>query len=64
MWRGDSGTFPDPTVRTAFDEPPEQILGATELVGNIALASFLGDRQFKYDGIANAPGERPGGRYC
>ena len=57
---GDSGIFPDPTLRIALDEPPKQILGATELVDNVALASFLGDCQFKYGGIAKAQGEHPG----
>ena len=56
----DSGIFPDPTLRIALDEPPKQILGATELVDNVALASFLGDCQFKYGGIAKAQGEHPG----
>ena len=64
VWRDNSGIFPDPTLRTALDEPPEQLLGAPELVDNIALASFLGDRQFKHGSIAKAPGKHPGGRYC
>jgi len=34
-----------------------QILGATELVDNVALASFLGNCQFRFGGIAKAPGE-------
>ena len=57
---GDSGIFPDPALRIALDEPPKQILGVTELVDNVALASFLGDCQFKYGGIAKAQGEHPG----
>ena len=59
----DSGIFPDPTLRIAPDELPKQILGATEPVDNVALASFLGDCQFKYGGIGEAPGEHPGGGY-
>ena len=39
------------------------ILGATELVDNMPPASPLGDCQFKYGGIAKAPGEHPGGNY-
>ena len=62
--RGDSGVSPDPTLRIALDQLHEQILGATELVDNIALASYLGDPQFKYGGIAKAPGEHTGVRYC
>ena len=53
--------FPDPTLRIALDEPSEQILRVTDLVDNMALASFLGDCQFKYGGIAKASGEHPGG---
>jgi len=36
-----------------------QILGAGELVDSTALASFLGNCQFKFGGIGKAPGELP-----
>ncbi|KAF8073552.1 terpenoid cyclases/protein prenyltransferase alpha-alpha toroid [Lyophyllum atratum] len=36
-----------------------QILGASDLVDASALAMFLGSCQFKYGGIAKAPGEHP-----
>ncbi|KAG6850207.1 hypothetical protein H0H93_016386 [Arthromyces matolae] len=36
-----------------------QILGATELVDKLNLATFLASCQFKYGGIGKAPGERP-----
>ena len=62
--RGDSDISPNPTLRIALDQLHEQILGATELVDNIALASYLGDRQFKYGGIAKVSGEHTGVRYC
>src|ERR1700743_2345263 len=39
---------------------PEQLLGAAELVDNIALASFLGDCQFRFGGIAKAPEQHAG----
>ena len=62
--RGDSGISPDPTLWIALDQLHEQILGAKELIDNIALASYLGDRQFEYGGIAKAPGEHTVVRYC
>ena len=37
-----------------------QILGAGDLVNRTALARFLALCQFKYGGIAKAPGEHPG----
>lgn len=39
---------------------PEQLLGAAELVDDTALASFLASCQFRFGGIAKAPGERAG----
>ena len=44
----------------ALYEPPGQILGAAELVDWAALTSFLGNCQFKFGGIAKAPGEHAG----
>ena len=37
-----------------------QILGEGDLVNERALADFLANCQFKFGGIAKAPGERPG----
>lgn len=37
-----------------------QILDAGEFIDSDALASFLGECQFKFGGIAKAPGERSG----
>ena len=49
-----------PVLQTTFYEPPDQILGAAELVDRAALTSFLGNCQFKFGGIAKAPGEHAG----
>lgn len=54
-----AGLF-SPMLQTAFYEPPGQILGAAELVDRAALTSFLGSCQFKFGGIAKAPGEHAG----
>ena len=51
-------------VGVRFQVLPPSLLGAAELMDNIALASYLGDRQFKYGGIAKVPGEHTGVRYC
>jgi geranylgeranyl transferase type-1 subunit beta len=48
---------PESLSRTSH---PGQILGAAQLVDNIALASYLGGCQFKFGGIAKAPGEHAG----
>ena len=37
-----------------------KILGAKEFIDTIGLAKFLANCQFKYGGIAKAPGEHPG----
>ena len=37
-----------------------QILGEGELVDRSVMAGFLGECQFKFGGLAKAPGERPG----
>lgn len=37
-----------------------QILGAGDLVDSRSLASFIANCQFKFGGIAKAPGEHPG----
>jgi len=60
VWRCNSGPF-SPMLQVTFHEPPGQILGAAELVDRAALTSFLGNCQFKYGGIAKAPGEHAGG---
>jgi len=59
VWRRNSGVS-SRTFWITFHQPPGQILGARELVDNIALASFLGTCQFKYGGISKAPGEHAG----
>jgi len=59
VWWCNPGLF-SPVFRIAFYEPPGQILGAAELVDRAALTSFLGNCQFKYGGIAKAPGEHAG----
>lgn len=59
VWRGNSGIFPR-TSKAAFHGPSGKILGASELIDATALASFLGSCQFKYGGIAKAPGEHAG----
>jgi prenyltransferase beta subunit len=41
-----------------------QILGAGELVDGVALASFIGNCQFRFGGIGKAPGENPGRDPC
>lgn len=63
VWRGDSGIFFSRTFEISSYKPSGQILGATELVDDTALASFLGDCQFRFGGIAKAPGEHPGGLF-
>jgi geranylgeranyl transferase type-1 subunit beta len=40
-----------------------KILGANEFVDAIGLAEFIANCQFKYGGIAKAPGEHPGTRH-
>ena len=60
--RCNSGPFSH-AFQIAFHEPLGQILGAAELVDRAALASFLGKCQFKYGGIAKAPGEHAGGDF-
>lgn len=50
----------DAFLRTPPPPPFEQLLGAAELVDNIALASYLGNCQFRFGGIAKAPGEHAG----
>jgi len=60
VWRRNSGISFSRAFQIPFHEPPEQILGATKLVDNAALASFIGSCQFKYGGIAKAPGEHAG----
>ena len=42
------------------DADPPQILGAGDLVDRRAMVDFLADCQFKFGGLAKAPGERPG----
>ena len=37
-----------------------QILGQGDLVNERAMADFLANCQFKFGGLAKAPGERPG----
>ena len=54
------GIFLSLAFRIIFHEPIGQILGATDLVNTTALASFIGTCQFKYGGIAKAPGEHAG----
>lgn len=52
-----------PSPRTSeivFHGRSGQILGETELVDTVALASFLGSCQFRFGGIAKAPGEHAG----
>jgi len=60
VWRGNSGIFFPRTSKVVFHGPSGQILGASELVDVTALASFLGSCQFRYGGIAKAPGEHAG----
>lgn len=60
VWKCNQGISLYPIFQAAFYKPPGQMLGATELVDNIALTSFLGNCQFKYGGIAKAPGEHAG----
>lgn len=59
VWRCNPGLF-SLVFQIAFHEPPGQILGAAELVDRAALTSFLGNCQFKFGGIAKAPGEHAG----
>lgn len=56
----DSVSLSKEWVSPTIPFPNEQILGAGELVDNIALASFLGKCQFRFGGIAKAPGEHAG----
>jgi geranylgeranyl transferase type-1 subunit beta len=58
--RGNSGIFSLRTSNMAFHGRSGQILGGTELVNVTALASFLGSCQFRFGGIAKAPGEHAG----
>ena len=57
--RCNTGLF-SPVFQIIFYEPLDQILGAAELVDRAALTSFLGNCQFKFGGIAKAPGEHAG----
>ena len=63
VWRCNSGLFSH-AFQITFHEPPDQILGAAELVDKAALASFIGSCQFKFGGIAKAPGEHAGADFC
>ena len=49
-----------PTVLWTGTDATRQILGAGDLVDEQAMADFLERCQFKYGGLAKAPGEKPG----
>jgi len=53
-------SFSPRTSKVVFHGPSGQALGAAELVDATALASFLGSCQFRFGGIAKAPGENAG----